>query len=89
MGVFAAGMDRGFVCLDCWASSSGSAADTMSRIEIIPKELLFPGMLEDFLKWLLGLNVTWLTKKEILCDWCTYTCYPLTAELVARLGPEG
>lgn len=70
-------------------SAAVTSALIMSRIETIPKELLFPGMVEEFLKWLLGLEISYTAKKTILCDWCTYTGFPLTKELVDRLGPEG
>ena len=30
-----------------------------------------------------------IDRKEMLCDWCSETGYPLTAELVKRVYPTG
>jgi hypothetical protein len=61
----------------------------MSRVEVFPKELLFPGRVDGVIDWLLKLDIPFLERKELLCDWCSYTGYPLTKELVDRLGREG
>lgn len=61
----------------------------MSRIEIFPKKLLHGRMVEEVIKFILGLPGRPIDKKEILCDWCSETGYPLTAELVKRVYPAG
>jgi hypothetical protein len=61
----------------------------MSRIEIFPKELLSVDKVEDVIKFLLGLPGRGIDRKEMLAEWCKYTGYPLTAELVRRVYEHG
>lgn len=76
------------VRLDYRASAATVSLGRMSRIECIPGELLFPGMVNEFVEWLKGLGIPWMDKKELLCDWCVYTNYPLTKELVDLIRSE-
>jgi len=57
----------------------------MSGIWVIPKELIDPKKLEEFLSWVKGLPVDLMTKKYILIAWCEETKVKLTADLIAEV----
>lgn len=61
----------------------------MSRIEIFPKHLLHGRKVEEVITFIKGLHCRDIDHKEFLCDWCAFTGYPLTAELVRRVYPAG
>lgn len=61
----------------------------MSRIELFPKRLMSGRMVNEVVEFINRLECRDIDRKEILCDWCSETGYPLTAELVRRVYPAG
>jgi hypothetical protein len=60
----------------------------VSRIEIIPPELLLADKLDLFVVWLNANIVSPMVRKEMLCEWCQYTGVKLTGDLVDRVYEE-
>lgn len=71
-----------------WAPDTTTTNNSMSRIELVPTWLLFPQMLDDFVKWLNAVIPRGIDRKIIMCEWCKYTGVKLTKELVDRVYEE-
>lgn len=61
----------------------------MSRVEVIPRELLSCDMKDAVIRFIGSLPCRSLDRKEIYIDWCRYCGCELRAEDVKRVYPPG
>jgi len=51
----------------------------MSNLSRIPKHLLYPEKIDDFLNWLYGQVIPWMTTRDLIRTWAYYTDYKISA----------
>jgi hypothetical protein len=61
----------------------------MSRVEVIPAELLSCDRKEEVIGFILSLPCREIDRKEIFIDWCRYCGCELRREDVLRVYPPG